>query len=625
VAQEIPAVILIPAYRPAAALVSLVGELAADADCRIVVVDDGSGPEFEPVFAKLDGVPNVSVVRHCANLGKGAALKTGLNYAMARYPSACGVVTADADGQHHPDDIRAVATRLRQNPRKLVLGARRFDGDVPLRSRIGNGTTRMLMRLLVGQKLADTQTGLRGIPAFLVPHLLRLPSTGYEFELDMLLACKHQSCDIVEEPIRTIYLEGNKSSHFRPVADSMRIYFLLFRFSLLALLTAALDNLVFAGAFALTGSIGRSQLAGRAVAMVFNYLGARRAVFHSKQRHAAVLPKYVLVVALNGLISYALIQWLHTRFGAPAMAAKLAAEGLLFLINFAIQRDFVFTRRRESPAATDWDEYYTSVPATAKLTRRYTTSVLLDALRRHATASSDRKLSIVEIGGANSCFLHEILHHIPCRSYDVIDTNRYGLSLLEQKTAGLPVGLHCESVLDLRMQAEADVVFSVGLVEHFDPRLTREAILAHFRLLRPGGTAIITFPTPTLLYRVARRLIEAIGKWKFHDERPLMPAEVIATVSERADVLERKTMWPLILTQHVVVAQKRGGGLATDAAVGREAQSFTPPQDFLSEKAGHPDREAEEVAERNQPPIRAHAGVAQHGAAHYDARHESRG
>ncbi|HEX6972558.1 MAG TPA: glycosyltransferase family 2 protein, partial [Limnochordia bacterium] len=235
--QEPEVVYLIPAYRPAQGLLSLVTDLSTS-DRRIVVVDDGSGEDFESLFAQLDELSNVSLVRHCANLGKGAALKTGLNYAMARFPRAKGVVTADADGQHHPDDIRAVADRLLENPGSLVLGARAFDRDVPLRSRIGNGLTRALMRLLVGQKLADTQTGLRGIPASLVPHLLRLPSSGYEFELDMLLACKHQACEIVEQPIRTIYIDSNRSSHFRPVADSMRIYFLLFRFSLLALLTA---------------------------------------------------------------------------------------------------------------------------------------------------------------------------------------------------------------------------------------------------------------------------------------------------------------------------------------------------------------------------------------------------
>lgn len=609
-------VILIPAYRPTNSLVSLVADLAAEGDARIVLVDDGSGPEFESIFERAANQPNVYLVRHYTNLGKGAALKTGLNYAMVRFPDTPGVVTADADGQHHPDDIRAVASILQRNPGNLVLGARQFDRDVPLRSKIGNSATRTLMRLVVGQKLTDTQTGLRGIPASLVPHLLRLPSSGYEFELDMLLACKHQACAIVEAPIRTIYLEGNKSSHFRPVADSMRIYFLLFRFSLLALLTAALDNLVFAGAFSLTGSIGRSQIAGRAVAMVFNYLGAHRAVFHSRQRHSAVLPKYIAVVIANGLLSYALIQLLHGRFGVPAMAAKLGAEGLLFLLNFAVQRDLVFSRRpSDSPRATDWDAYYTSVPPTAKLTRRYTTSVLLDALRRHGNPTGAEGLSIVEIGGANSCFMDEILRGVPCRSYDVVDTNEYGLSLLEQRCEpGRRVGLHCESVLDLQWRTQADVVYSVGLVEHFDPRMTREAILAHFELLRPGGLAIITFPTPTPLYRATRSLIEAMGKWKFHDERPLMPEEVVAAISERAQVLEQKTMWPLILTQHVVVARKRAAGWLPDTAVGTQSQPLAAPEDGVAEEASGPYRETEEVAQRNHPGVRAHAAVAKNPA-----------
>ena len=577
--------ILIPAYRPGETLPTLIAELRRRVTTPIVIVDDGSGAEFEPIFARATAYPNVHLVQHYTNLGKGAAIKTGLNDAMVHFRGCLGVVTADADGQHLAEDIIAVGARLEAEPRKLVMGVRSFDKSVPLRSKIGNGATRVLMRLVVGQRLADTQTGLRGIPAELVPQLLRLPSSGYEFELDMLIVCKHQSCAIVEQPIRTVYIEGNQSSHFRPIADSMRIYFLLFRFGLLSLLTAALDNLVFIGAFALTGSIARSQIAGRAVAMVFNYLGAHRAVFHSKQKHASVLPKYVAVVIANGFASYALIQLLHSRFGIPTVPAKLAAEGLLFLMNFAIQRDLVFTKRAGSPSATNWDEYYTSVPATAKLTRRYTTSVLLDILRRHAAANNGEPLSIVEIGGANSCFMQEILRAVPCRSYDIIDTNEYGLSLLEKHVnGGQPVRLHCESVLDLRWRTQADVVFSVGLVEHFDPARTREAILAHFSILRPGGTAIITFPTPTLLYRVTRGLIEAIGMWKFHDERPLKPDEVALSVMERGDILQQKLMWPLILTQHVLVARKRASrSLTADSAVGAQPQAFAAPEDVAAE------------------------------------------
>ena len=553
---EVP--ILIPAYKPGESLPELVRALLDLGVRNIVVVDDGSGPEYRDIFRRAS-LPGVHLVEHAVNLGKGAALKTGVNFALVKCPACPGVVTADADGQHHPEDIVRVAARLAEHPEALVMGVRSFGDRVPLRSRLGNDVTRVLLRVVLGQNLADTQTGLRGIPAALIPHLLRLTSAGYEFELDMLIACKHQGCPVVQEPIRTIYLEGNKSSHFRPVFDSMRIYFLLFRFSVLSVLTAVLDNVVFAVTLPHTGNIGQSQIAGRFVAMVFNYLGARRVVFHSRQRHAVVLPKYIFLVIVNGVLSYALLQLIIRLLGLGAIPAKLTAEGLLFIANFAIQRDFVFTRRKTAPADTDWDSYYTSVPPTAKLTRRYTTATLLAAIRRHASpAAPERGFSIVEIGGANSCFLDGILAGVPCARYDIVDTNRYGLELLEKRLGGNPVvRLHQQSVLDMSLDGEADVVFSVGLVEHFDVAGTRAAVLAHFDALRPGGTLILTFPTPTPLYRATRRLIEMLGMWKFHDERPLGAEEVAEAIGERGEVVDRKTLWPLILTQYLIVARKR--------------------------------------------------------------------
>jgi glycosyltransferase involved in cell wall biosynthesis/SAM-dependent methyltransferase len=559
--QDIPLdpVVVIPAYKPGEPLLALISALLRSATPAIVVVDDGSGPEFEDRFQRIAVSPRVHVVHHAVNLGKGAALKTGMNYALVHFPH-CGVVTADADGQHHPEDVVRIAECLRGNPDALVMGVRAFRQGVPWRSRMGNGITRVLMKLVVGQKLSDTQTGLRGVPNRLIPHLLRVSSSGYEFELDMLIACKHQSCPVVEVPIRTIYLEGNLSSHFHPLLDSMRIYLLLFRFSILSLLTAALDNATFILMFSATGSIAESQVTGRFFAMIFNYLGARGAVFHSRQRHAVVLPKYVLLVVCNGFLSYAFIQLLHRHLAFNPIPAKLLAEALIFIGNFAVQRDFVFTKRRAPTpgASTNWDDYYTSVPATANLTRKYTTAVLIDAIRRYAVAQDGSKISIVEIGGANSCFLDSILAAIDTRSYDVIDTNQYGLSLLEERARdSRVVRLHRQSVLALSFDNHADLVFSVGLIEHFDRAETRRAVLAHFDPLRPGGIAIIAFPTPTLLYRIARKLIEMVGMWKFPDERPLHPSEVIEAAKERGEVVYRKTLWPLILTQHFIVVRKR--------------------------------------------------------------------
>src|ERR1017187_750982 len=266
---EIP--VLIPAYKPGETLVELVADLLKLGVQAVIIVNDGSGPEFDSRFKTIAACAHVHVVHHAVNLGKGAALKTGLNYALVHFPDCLGVVTADADGQHHPDDIVRVSGTLRENGPALVMGVRTFDRRVPWESRIGNTVTRGLMHLVVGQKLSDTQTGLRGIPSSLIPHLLRMPASGYEFELDMLIACKHQDFQVVQVPIRTIYVDDNRGSHFHPIADSMRIYFLLLRFSALSLATAALDNIVFAFTYSATGSIGESQIAGRCLAMMFNY------------------------------------------------------------------------------------------------------------------------------------------------------------------------------------------------------------------------------------------------------------------------------------------------------------------------------------------------------------------
>src|SRR5580698_2418614 len=97
--------ILIPAYRPSESLVDVVRALAEKSFPHIVVVDDGSGPDFRATFAQVAALPGVQMLRHATNLGKGAALKTGLNYILCNLPDLAGVVTADADGQHHPDDI----------------------------------------------------------------------------------------------------------------------------------------------------------------------------------------------------------------------------------------------------------------------------------------------------------------------------------------------------------------------------------------------------------------------------------------------------------------------------------------------------------------------------------------
>ena len=188
---------------------------------HVGVVDDGSA-RGHPAFDVVRGDVNAVLV-HEVNRGKGAALRTAFAWVRENLPHVAGVVTVDGDGQHDPEDVRRVAEEMAEGPAKgLVLGVRTFAGNVPFRSKLGNLWTRGLFRLLTGLAVSDTQTGLRGIPASLLPRLLAIPGDRYEYEIRMLADARRHPAPPVEVPVRTIYLDGNASSHYRPLRDTFR-------------------------------------------------------------------------------------------------------------------------------------------------------------------------------------------------------------------------------------------------------------------------------------------------------------------------------------------------------------------------------------------------------------------
>lgn len=339
-------VILIPAYNPGPELVDYVRRLSEKDFEAVLVVNDGSAAAHAPIFNGLALIPKVTVIKHATNLGKGMALKTGLNYAHSNFENAIGVVTADADGQHHLDDVLLVAGALVRNPSSLVMGARQFDAKVPARSRWGNTLTKILYRVLIGGRLSDTQSGLRGIPRDLIPKLLKVSSYGYEFELDMLLLCQHNDVPVVEQPIRTIYIEENRSSHFNPLFDSMKIYFVLFRAVIVSLMTVALDTAIFIPLYYVSQHLFVSHSIGRFVGMAFQYSAAKKFVFYSDKENAKAFPQFVLLVATLGAIAYWLMRLFIDRYGIAVPQAKIMAEALIYMIGFTVQRDFIFSDRK---------------------------------------------------------------------------------------------------------------------------------------------------------------------------------------------------------------------------------------------------------------------------------------
>ena len=223
--------ILIPAYKPDQRLVTLVDQLSNACQAPIVIVNDGSPAEHAPVFAALEAIPRITLLTHPANQGKGAALRTGFRYIESLPAEITCIVTADADGQHSVKDILAVAETAAQKPEAMITGSRRFDKDVPPRSMFGNTVTRWVMRLFFGVRLWDTQTGLRAIPRRLLPALIEIPYDHYELEIVMLLIAQRRLVPLIEIPIETIYIEGNRGSHFKPLLDSARVYWVLLRYA----------------------------------------------------------------------------------------------------------------------------------------------------------------------------------------------------------------------------------------------------------------------------------------------------------------------------------------------------------------------------------------------------------
>ncbi|MFT4219207.1 MAG: bifunctional glycosyltransferase family 2/GtrA family protein [Microbacterium sp.] len=337
-------IVLIPAYEPGPGLVQLAADLQADADAEVVVVDDGSGPAYAAVFDTV-AATGATVLRHERNRGKGAALKTGLAYALAARPGE-DVVTADADGQHTVHDILRVARAIRDDAASghpsLVLGCRRFAGAVPLRSRVGNGIARGLFRLAAGWQLSDTQTGLRGISASAVAWAREQPGERFEYEQNVLLRCRRAGLATREVPIQTVYVEGNASSHFRPVVDSLRVAVPLVRFAGSSLLAFAVDTIALLVLTALTGLLVPSIIAARILSASVNFAVNRRLVFHADG--GRTVGQAVRYAALAIALLASNIVWLTalTEMGLPLVAAKIATEAVLFVTSYSVQRSIVF-------------------------------------------------------------------------------------------------------------------------------------------------------------------------------------------------------------------------------------------------------------------------------------------
>lgn len=228
---------LIPAYDPDMKLIELVDQLKKNA-FEIVIVNDGSGPEYAGIFEKCS--ENAHVIGYESNSGKGYALKFGMTYILQNCPESEGFITADADGQHSVKDICRVRDELLGGA-EFVITVRNLHRKAPFLSRIGNGMSRFMFAIANARYLPDNQSGLRGFSGRHIEWMLKVAGFKYDYELNVLLVAEKQGIKLTKIPIETIYFDNNSGSHFKPVKDTLRIYRTYFQTNIFVVISCAIE------------------------------------------------------------------------------------------------------------------------------------------------------------------------------------------------------------------------------------------------------------------------------------------------------------------------------------------------------------------------------------------------
>ena len=353
------AVILIPSLEPDERLPAYIRELKEGGFAHIVVVDDGSGEEYRTIFDEVEAVADTVVLTHKVNKGKGVALKTGYRYIAENIPDITGVITADADGQHTVADCLHLAEQLETGKRALYLGSRDFNlENVPPKSRTGNKITTAVFKLLYGQYLPDTQTGLRAFRKEELPFMTEVEGERYEYEMKVLIACSRARIPMIPVTIETIYENENKGTHFHPIRDSWRVYKVIlgsfFKFITSSLICWAIDqgifNLLNLAVFS-NGEKKAPQIIllctaiARVISSTVNFLINRKYVFGE---HAEVRRSFMRYVALCAVIMLfsACGTWALSMTGMSSTIAKLITDSALYFASYHFQERWVFREDR---------------------------------------------------------------------------------------------------------------------------------------------------------------------------------------------------------------------------------------------------------------------------------------
>ena len=288
--------------------------------------------------------------------GKGRSLKDGLKYFfnMKNKNDFIGVITADCDGQHRVEDINKIYTEMQNNDKALFLGTRSFsDNNVPLKSKFGNRVTSIIFKILYGTRISDTQTGLRGISSSLIKDFSNISGERYEYETNMLIEDILRRIQIVEVPIETVYIDNNSNTHFRPIHDSLLIYWKILnsfiKYSAVSIISCIVDILLFKIFLSvLPFKIDKDNLIivstvfARVISSLVNYGLNKKVSFNSNKNVSNTILKYYILCIVQMFASGFLVSRIYMFTDFSEVIIKLVVDTILFIVNYRIQRMFIF-------------------------------------------------------------------------------------------------------------------------------------------------------------------------------------------------------------------------------------------------------------------------------------------
>ncbi len=359
--KDAEVVVIIPCYQPDNQLIYLLEDfLKLRINEYIVLVNDGSGKEYETVFSDAEQIIGRFgiVLQHEFNIGKGDALKAGFMYVIEHLlvkRNIIGVVTADADGQHSPGAIMKIVELLRKNENVdgIILGIRDFSGSsIPWKSVIGNQLTRKAFKFVTGKKITDTQTGLRGLPIGIVERCINIPGRRFEYETEVLLEVARTG-EVIEESIPTIYDSvENHITHFNPIIDSVKIYVVLLKnfvkYSISSILSAVIDLLLFVifcrwtRSYLSTFYIMVSTVMARILSASFNFITNRKIVFKSEKNFISAASLYLILCIVQMLTSGILVTVVELMFPYNEVLIKIFIDTGLFFGSYYVQQNHIF-------------------------------------------------------------------------------------------------------------------------------------------------------------------------------------------------------------------------------------------------------------------------------------------